>query len=239
MDQLQIWSCASRNSSLHLGPGWLPCWWVYGSLAMGTQHWATTLGSSHSQTQPSSTVQPEIQEYPNTRPRLALFCLWELHTINCLILLRVFGLLSCSGIFAEAVVSQICTLQNRGISTLSSERQSPFSKSLGPRGMCTEQEPAEETNSAHKEQRMSGLPREILTFLICKCVWHWFNHFNLHTMQVLHKTGWTNDKVHKVNNVRAQKSVFHHNASGIWAPTKQTEQDQTSLEHHHFPANPC
>lgn len=83
---------------------------------------------------PALTLRPPVQKYPNTRPRLALFCLWELHTTNCLILLHVLCLLSCSGGFAEAVVSQMCTLQNRGISTLSSERQSPFSKSLGHRG---------------------------------------------------------------------------------------------------------
>lgn len=121
-----FWSLS--HCTLHFGEN--PARGMYGSTAKGTR-----APSHHSGLIPQcGTGRPAIQEYPNMRLRPALFCLWELHTTHCLILLRVFGLLSCSGSFSEAVVSQICTLQNRGISTLSSERQSPFSKSLGHRG---------------------------------------------------------------------------------------------------------
>lgn len=63
----------------------------------------------------------------------------------------------------------------------------------GPIMTRMEQEPAEEINSAHREQRPLELPREILTFLKCEPVRHCFCHTYLHTMHILHKTRRTND----------------------------------------------
>lgn len=119
-----------------------------------------------SQPQHSPASNPEI---PKHQAKAGFVLLVKLHTINCLISLCVLGLLSHSGSFAEAVVSQRCTLQNRGISTLSSEAE-PFHQVPRTSWHVHRAEPAEETNSAHKEQRISGLPREILTILICECV---------------------------------------------------------------------
>lgn len=81
-----------------------------------------------------------------------------------------FGPLSCSRSCAAAVTYQIWTLQNRGIATLFRKSKALSASHSDAITMCTEQELAEEINSAYKEQRTSELPREILTFLKCKPV---------------------------------------------------------------------
>lgn len=51
----------------------------------GPERRAITLDPSHIPALSLGTVQLAIQKQPDTRPGLALFCLWELHTTSCLI----------------------------------------------------------------------------------------------------------------------------------------------------------
>lgn len=107
----------------------------------------------------------------------------------------------------------------------------------GPIVTCTEQEPAEKINSAHREQRPLELPREILTFLKCEPVWHCFCHTYLHTMHILHKTRRTNDNRNNSTKQTAvgQKVKFSPWDSRYLGPLEQTEQNQTSPGRFHVP----
>lgn len=102
---------------------------MYGSVAKGTPDTSMAKGtpapSHHSGLipHPSPATNSEISKH---QPKAGFVLLVGASYHKLLNFTHVFSLLSCSGGFAEAVVSQMCTLQNRGISTLSSERQNPF-----------------------------------------------------------------------------------------------------------------
>lgn len=133
MDEIQICSYASRTCSLHFEPGWLhpafrfkPCYWHV------EQH-----GKKEKTTEPPLRIHPTSQHWapwhsPSNKPEKpkheakASFVLLVVASYHKLIPLFGFGLLSCSGSFEEAVTSQICALQNRGISTLLRVKAEPF-----------------------------------------------------------------------------------------------------------------
>lgn len=133
----------------------------------GHQHQATTLGSSH-----IPALSPGHQLRNTQTPGQGWLCFacgsfipqtasfYSVFLVCCLALEALQKLLCLRCALCKTEEFPPCPVKGRALSA------SP----LDIVAMCTEQEPAEEINSAHKEQRISGLPKEILTFLKCKHV---------------------------------------------------------------------